>query len=133
MQKTLEFGQFVKRRRKDLDLTQQGLADELGYSSDTIKKIEAGTLRPSRQLAELLAQALDVPPAERQSFVRSARMPNVPPPDTSWDASPPETAANTETAVTLLTPGPANGATVADSLVPADGAIVTPGVNGVRI
>src|SRR5512132_603710 len=106
MQNTLEFGQFVKRRRKELDLTQQALANELGYSPDTIKKIEAGTLRPSRQLAELLAQALDVPIAERQGFVRSARMPNVPPPDTSWDAPPPETAVSTEIALTLLTTGP---------------------------
>src|SRR5215212_6818686 len=112
MQKALEFGQFVKRRRKDLDLTQQALAEELGYSADTIKKIEAGTLRPSRQLAELLAQALDVPPAERQSFVRRARMPNVPPPNTSWDASPLETAVVTETAVTPLTSEPVGGAAV---------------------
>src|SRR5262245_48642083 len=88
MHKSLEFGQFVKRRRKELDLTQQALAEELGYSADTIKKIEAGTLRPSRQLAELLAQALDVPPAERGAFVLSARTPGAP--ASEADAPPPD-------------------------------------------
>jgi WD40 repeat protein/transcriptional regulator with XRE-family HTH domain len=129
MQRTLEFGQFIKRRRKELDLTQQALADELGYSVDTIKKIEAGTLRPSRQLAELLAQALDVRPEERQGFVRSARMPNVLPPDTSWEEPPPETAVSAEIALTLLTAGPTGGAVVADLLVPANGSTVTPQID----
>jgi transcriptional regulator with XRE-family HTH domain len=124
MQMTLEFGQFVKRRRKELDLTQPALAEELGYSVDTIKKIEAGTLRPSRQLADLLAQALDVPAEDRQSFVRSARMQNVPLPDGFWAGSTPETAA------TPLTNGAAIGATVAEVLAPADGATATPWAEG---
>lgn len=73
----LGFGQLVKRRRKQLDLTQQALAEELGYSADTVKKIEAGKLKPSRQLAELLAQALEIAPQERPAFIHSARMPGL--------------------------------------------------------
>jgi WD40 repeat protein/transcriptional regulator with XRE-family HTH domain len=127
MQIALEFGQFIKRRRKELDLTQQALAEELGYSADTIKKIEAGTLRPSRQLADLLAKALDVPPEERQSFVRSARMQSVPLPDAFWAAPPLETAS------TPLTSGAANGAAIAEDLAPAGGSTATPWVEGLSV
>jgi WD40 repeat protein/DNA-binding XRE family transcriptional regulator len=123
MHESLEFGPFVKRRRKELDLTQLALAEELGYSVDTIKKIEAGTLRPSRQLADLLAQALDVPPAERQNFVRSARMPNVPRPE----------SLPSETAPTSVTPGAASGPVITDVPAQSNGTPVTPPADGLRI
>ena len=67
------FKDWFKRRRKALDLTQDELADKAGCSISTIQAIEQGTLRPSRQLAELLATGLDIPPAERADFVRRAR------------------------------------------------------------
>jgi predicted ATPase/transcriptional regulator with XRE-family HTH domain len=67
------FGEWVKRRRKALDLTQEELANRASCSKHAVRKIESGERRPSRQLAGLLAQALDIPPDERQEFVRVAR------------------------------------------------------------
>lgn len=67
------FGSWVKRRRKALDLTQQGLAEKVGCSLATIVKIEADERRPSRQIAELLAQHLEIPPDQREYFLKVAR------------------------------------------------------------
>ena len=49
------FWPLAERRRKALDLTQEDLAERLGCSVWSIQKIEVGTRRPSRQIAELLA------------------------------------------------------------------------------
>ena len=49
------FGQWLKQRRQELDLTQEALAEATGCSSDSIRKIESGRRRPSRQIADLLA------------------------------------------------------------------------------
>lgn len=67
------FGLWVKRRRKALDLTQQALAQRLGCSLATITKIEADERRPSRQVAELLAQHLEIPVDQRDLFLKIAR------------------------------------------------------------
>src|SRR5690242_19059136 len=56
------FGAWLKRRRRELDLTQQALAEEVGCSSDMVGKVEGGQARPSRQLSELLVRRLGVPP-----------------------------------------------------------------------
>ena len=66
------FGTWLKQGRRDLDLTQDALADQAGCSVEMIRKVEAGTARPSRQLAELLAAALHVPPDERDAYVSLA-------------------------------------------------------------
>jgi WD40 repeat protein/transcriptional regulator with XRE-family HTH domain len=67
------FGTWLKQGRRDRDLTQEALADQAGCSVEMIRKIEGGTARPSRQLAELLAAALQVPAAERGEYVQWAR------------------------------------------------------------
>lgn len=67
------FGAWLKERRKALDLTQEDLAERIGCSPVTILKIEAGTRRPSKQLAELLATHLEISPEERLAFLRMAR------------------------------------------------------------
>jgi predicted ATPase/DNA-binding XRE family transcriptional regulator len=67
------FGKWVKRRRKALDITQQALAQRVGCSLATIIKIEADERRPSRQMAELLAAHLDIPPGEHDLFLKIAR------------------------------------------------------------
>jgi predicted ATPase/transcriptional regulator with XRE-family HTH domain len=67
------FGQWLKQRRKTLDLTQQDLAERIGCSYIAIHKIEAGERRPSRQIAELLADTFNIPHDERAAFVRYAR------------------------------------------------------------
>src|SRR5687767_9022449 len=67
------FGNWVKRRRKALDMTQQELAQRVGCSLSLIFKIESDARRPSRQVAELLAEHLGIPPGQRALFLKVAR------------------------------------------------------------
>ncbi len=67
------FGGWLRERRRMLDLTQAELARRVGCSEITIRKIEANDRIPSRQIAELLAGMLDIPSAERATFVAFAR------------------------------------------------------------
>lgn len=67
------FGYWVRRRRKALDLTQRQVAGRVGCALITLKKIEADDRRPSVQMAELLAEALEIPAAERDDFLGAAR------------------------------------------------------------
>lgn len=88
----LAFGAWLKRRRRALDLTQQDLASRAFCSVNTIRKIEAGDLVPSKTLALELGRALAVPDAAHQPFVRFARDANATAPEhefteTSVDAS----------------------------------------------
>ena len=67
------FGDWPKRRRQSLDLAQAELAERAGCSVFALRKIESGERRPSKQLAALLAGALEIDGAELDVFVRSAR------------------------------------------------------------
>src|SRR5262245_36240647 len=67
------FGYWVRRRRKALDLTQDALAQQVGCSVMTIRKIEGDFRRPSRQIAERLADCLEITAHERERFVKVAR------------------------------------------------------------
>lgn len=67
------FGEWLKRRRLELDLTQAELAERAGCSVAGLRKIETGERRPSKQLAALLAEALEIAPDEQNTFVRVAR------------------------------------------------------------
>jgi len=67
------FGEWLKSRRKALDLTQEELAQRTGCSVFALRKIETGERRPSKQLAGLLASALDIPDIHRSVFIRVAR------------------------------------------------------------
>ena len=67
------FGYWLRRRRKALDLTQDALARQAGCALGTLKKIETDERRPSRQLAERLADCLAIPAAERAAFLTAAR------------------------------------------------------------
>jgi predicted ATPase/DNA-binding XRE family transcriptional regulator len=69
----LIFGEWLKRRRKALDLTQDELAKRAGCSIGALRKIEAGDRRPSKQLAGLLAKALEIPDQDQRTFIRVAR------------------------------------------------------------
>src|SRR4029450_7994519 len=71
MDRTHSFGYWLRRRRKALDLTQAELAQRVSCSLDLIQKIEADARRPSRQLAEKLADRLGLDAAERLAFVQS--------------------------------------------------------------
>jgi class 3 adenylate cyclase len=73
MDEDTSFGYWVRRCRKTLNLTQDELARRVGCATITIRKIEQDERRPSRQVAERLAEVLDLPRAEREAFVKSAR------------------------------------------------------------
>jgi LuxR family maltose regulon positive regulatory protein len=73
MEELASFGSSLRRWRKARDLSQAELAARSGCAEDTIRKLEAEARRPSRQLAERLADELALPPDERRAFVQAAR------------------------------------------------------------
>jgi len=73
MDELFSLGAWIKRRRKALDLTQDELATRVSCSVETIKKIEADARRPSRQIAERLADQLGLASDERLAFLQAAR------------------------------------------------------------
>jgi len=73
MERGSSFAQALNQRHKALDLTQQQLAEQVGYAAVTIQRLEQSTLRPSRQVTERLAAILELPEGEREYFVRLAR------------------------------------------------------------
>jgi predicted ATPase/DNA-binding XRE family transcriptional regulator len=69
MEFSAPFSRWLKQRRTQLDFTQGDLARRINYSPETIRKIEAGALKPSRQIADRLAEPLAVPDAQREAFI----------------------------------------------------------------
>ncbi len=72
MSTELGFGTWLMQRRKALGLTRKELARGVGCSPVTIYKIESGQRRPSRQIADLLAEFLGVPSDQLPLFGRFA-------------------------------------------------------------
>ncbi len=68
----ISFGEWIRRRRQFLDLTQATLARRVGCAAITIRKIESDERRPSRQLATRLALFLAISEGERERFVAIA-------------------------------------------------------------
>jgi predicted ATPase/transcriptional regulator with XRE-family HTH domain len=86
------FGNWLRIKRKSLDLTQARLADRVGCSVSTIRKLEDEERRPSVQIAELLADIFNIPTNEREAFLQFARGNLLSAPDSSnvevdWRAS----------------------------------------------
>lgn len=69
----LFFSDWLKRRRKELDLTQLELAERACCSVFALRKIEAGERRPSKQLAGMLAKTLEIPVGDQATFIKVAR------------------------------------------------------------
>lgn len=69
----ISIGPWMRYLRRRLDLTQADLAERVGCALVTIKKIEQETRRPSREMAELLADILTVPAGDRARFIQMAR------------------------------------------------------------
>ncbi|MFZ2360066.1 MAG: helix-turn-helix domain-containing protein [Anaerolineae bacterium] len=67
------FGQWLKRRRKSLGLTQKELAQQAGCAEVSLRRIESGDLQPSATLVASLAQALGVADASLPGLVSLAR------------------------------------------------------------
>src|SRR5262245_7851818 len=55
------FGSQVRQRREALGLTRKELAQRVGCSRETVRKIESGERQPSRHMADLLRHALSLP------------------------------------------------------------------------
>jgi len=73
MDTDVSFGHWLQKRRKALDLTRDEFAQKVGCSASALRKIETDERRPSKQLAELLANVLEIPTEERGTFIRIAR------------------------------------------------------------
>jgi predicted ATPase/DNA-binding CsgD family transcriptional regulator/transcriptional regulator with XRE-family HTH domain len=84
MNEDVTFGRLLRRLRRAHDLTQEALAQQVYCALDTIKKLEAGVRRPSRQLAAQLADCLGLVGDERAAFLAAARtlVPRVTEPET---------------------------------------------------
>ena len=67
------FSEWLKRRRQELDLTQEQLAQRASCSVFAIRKMESGERQPSRQLAGMLAQSLGIPTEDHETFIGVAR------------------------------------------------------------
>ncbi|MEO8288465.1 MAG: tetratricopeptide repeat protein [Chloroflexota bacterium] len=67
------FGGWLRRRRNELGLTRDQLADNLGFSLAMLRKLESGERRPSGQIASLLAHHFRIPTDEHAAFVAFAR------------------------------------------------------------
>lgn len=67
------FGEWLRRQRREMDFTRDEMATRVGCSAITLRKLEAEERRPSRQMAERLAQALQIPGENWPAFVRFAR------------------------------------------------------------
>jgi predicted ATPase/DNA-binding XRE family transcriptional regulator len=67
------FGEWLQQQRRQRRLTREEFAKRVGCSVSALQKIEYGERRPSAQIAELMANCLDIPLEERLVFVRVAR------------------------------------------------------------
>ena len=68
----VSFGEWLKRRRKSVGLTQEQLAQQLNCSTITLRKIESEERRPSAQIVEQLVEVFNVPQTEQTAFLRYA-------------------------------------------------------------
>jgi LuxR family maltose regulon positive regulatory protein len=73
MEPEVSFGAWISQQRKALDLTREQLAQCVGCSVSALRKIEADERRPSRQMAELLADCLEIPPDQHPTLLQVAR------------------------------------------------------------
>ena len=136
------FGYWLKLRRKALDLTREGLAGRVGYSAETIRKIETEQRRPSTEMAERLAEILDIPQDERPAFLRFARGdwhsgPVETRDDVPWQASVKSPRSNLPKTVTSLIGRGREIAEIRDYLLKAEIHLVTligpPGIGKTRL
>ena len=74
MEAPASFDLWLRQRRRGLDLTQTGLAECVGCSVVAIRKIEPDERRPSRQVAELLANCVQFAPEDRPTFLKIAQL-----------------------------------------------------------
>lgn len=69
----VSFGEWLKRRRNAVGLTQEHLASQINCSTSALRKFESEERRPAAEVVEQLADIFSIPPEERKSFLRFAR------------------------------------------------------------
>src|SRR5512134_2459163 len=73
VEQEFSFGEWIRKRRNILGLTQEAVAEQVGYSIAMIRKIEDDERRPSARAAALLAKALEIPADQQAAFLKVAR------------------------------------------------------------
>jgi predicted ATPase len=73
VQEEISFGTWLRKQRRTLDLSQKIFASQVGCAEVTLRRIEAGTLKPSKELVSVLLQKLGIPEAEWPQWISFAR------------------------------------------------------------
>ena len=73
MPESMSFGNWLRQKRRALDLTQKALAEQVGCAEITVRRMEADEYQPSNELAHVLFEKLGIPESERIHWVRFAR------------------------------------------------------------
>jgi predicted ATPase/DNA-binding XRE family transcriptional regulator len=73
MTEELSFGSWLRNQRRSLDLTRQALAAQAGCAEITLRRIENGDLKPSRELAHILLEKINIPENESEQWIDFAR------------------------------------------------------------
>lgn len=73
MQEEISFGVWLRKQRSALDLSRKAFANQVGCAEVTLRRIEAGTLKPSKEMAIILLEKLGIPEYERSEWVSFAR------------------------------------------------------------
>jgi predicted ATPase/DNA-binding XRE family transcriptional regulator len=124
------FGEWLRLKRKAHDLTREGLAERVGYSAATIRKLEAEERRPSAQFVERLADLVNMPSEERTAFLHFARgdwqsAPSVQSEPAPWRDLSPSSRSNLTTPTTSLIGREKELAAVHQYLLRADIRLIT--------
>lgn len=102
----VSFGEWLKRRRNAVGLTQQQLAAQIHCSTSTLKKIEAEERHPSVQIVKQLTTFFEIPAQEQDSFLLFARGDTRYAPtagaDTPWHVSKPRVRSHLPARLTKL-------------------------------
>lgn len=69
----LLFGEWLRRQRRAMDLSRQALANQAGCAEITLRRIEGGSLKPSKELAAILLEEVGVPKRELDRWIPFAR------------------------------------------------------------
>ena len=136
------FGEWLKRRRKSVGLTQEQLAQQLSCSTIALRKIEAEERRPSLQIVERLAKIFKIPQNEQTAFLRFARgdwgsAPTEVIEDAPWRVSTKSPRSNLPASLTSLIGREGDVAFVREYLSNADTRLITligpPGIGKTRL
>jgi non-specific serine/threonine protein kinase len=82
----ISFGFWLRKQRRALDLSRQAFAGQVGCAEVTLRRIEAGTLKPSKELANIILERLGIDEIARPGWISFARgissLPGFSPPST---------------------------------------------------